>query len=135
LRPSISAQSASFDACVVGICEGEPHDALLQEILEVTEVVGVVKVGLSPKAISALPVLTYSAARRKLLLPADDTGPCTSGAAVDLEKSMVCLEEYEDDVDVTCLPCRHLYHPPCIEQWLMKKKVRRRKLRLCRGKG
>jgi hypothetical protein len=111
----------------------------LQEILEVTEVVGVVKVGLSPKAISALPVLRYSAARRKILLPAADSTSGapdgTSGAAVDLEKCMVCLEEYEEDVDVTCLPCHHLYHPPCIEQWLTNKKVLRLRSVLFREGG
>lgn len=93
----------------------------MQEILEVTEVVGVVNVGLSPEAISALPVLKYSAARRKLRLPAADGA---SGAAVGLEKCVVCLEEYDEDVDVTCLPCCHLYHPTCIDQWLTNKKVR-----------
>lgn len=30
----------------------------------------------------------------------------------------VCLEQFKDGESVKELPCRHLYHPTCIEKWL-----------------
>ncbi|KAI8914723.1 hypothetical protein DFJ77DRAFT_463072 [Powellomyces hirtus] len=30
----------------------------------------------------------------------------------------VCQDEYTEGETVTALPCKHLFHPPCIENWL-----------------
>lgn len=35
----------------------------------------------------------------------------------------VCRLEYEAGEEVLVLPCKHFYHPECIEQWLKQKKV------------
>jgi len=30
----------------------------------------------------------------------------------------ICLEEFREAAVVRCLPCRHIYHKHCIDQWL-----------------
>ena len=32
----------------------------------------------------------------------------------------MCLMEFEDGEDIVRLSCRHMYHPPCIQQWLQR---------------
>ena len=32
----------------------------------------------------------------------------------------ICQSEYEDDTEVLCLPCTHLFHESCINNWLDK---------------
>lgn len=33
-------------------------------------------------------------------------------------KCLICLEEFGDGDDVMTLPCLHIYHKKCVEQWL-----------------
>ena len=35
----------------------------------------------------------------------------------------MCRVEYEDEDEVSVLPCKHIYHVDCIAQWLLHKKV------------
>ncbi|KAG2675691.1 hypothetical protein I3760_12G016900 [Carya illinoinensis] len=35
------------------------------------------------------------------------------------ENCMVCLADYEDGVEVTRMPCSHLFHGDCIVKWLL----------------
>ena len=37
----------------------------------------------------------------------------------------MCRMEFEPGEDRRLLPCSHMYHPPCIAQWLHINKVRR----------
>ena len=30
----------------------------------------------------------------------------------------ICLEQFKDDEDVIILPCRHGFHPDCLDPWL-----------------
>lgn len=50
--------------------------------------------------------------RIKLSTPDDD---CT-------EKCTICLSEFEDNEDVRRLPCMHLFHVECVDQWLTTNK-------------
>ena len=36
----------------------------------------------------------------------------------------ICLIEFEEDEDVRNLPCHHLFHVPCVDEWLKRNTVR-----------
>lgn len=38
------------------------------------------------------------------------------------EKCTICLSEFEDGEDVRRLPCMHLFHIECVDQWLVTNK-------------
>jgi len=38
------------------------------------------------------------------------------------EKCTICLSEFEDSEDVRRLPCMHLFHVECVDQWLSSNK-------------
>lgn len=38
------------------------------------------------------------------------------------EKCTICLSEFEDNEDVRRLPCMHLFHIECVDQWLATNK-------------
>jgi len=40
----------------------------------------------------------------------------------DVEKCTICLSDFEDDECVRRLPCMHLYHIDCVDQWLATNK-------------
>jgi hypothetical protein len=45
----------------------------------------------------------------------------TSGRLIDdlhNDACAICLDDFEEDMDVRLLPCRHGFHPPCIDPWL-----------------
>ena len=35
---------------------------------------------------------------------------------------IICMEEFEKNEKVTLLPCDHIFHSNCIEQWLLKQR-------------
>lgn len=35
---------------------------------------------------------------------------------------VICAEKFTEDDEVKDLPCKHLFHPSCIDKWLEKKK-------------
>ena len=39
------------------------------------------------------------------------------------KKCVICLEEFKNKEKVTALPCIHLFHTPCIKDWLKKQKI------------
>jgi len=38
------------------------------------------------------------------------------------DKCTICLSEFEEDEDVRRLPCMHLFHIECVDQWLHQNK-------------
>ena len=38
------------------------------------------------------------------------------------DKCTICLSEFEDSEDVRRLPCMHLFHTACVDQWLSSNK-------------
>jgi len=37
-----------------------------------------------------------------------------------VEKCLICLDEYEAEEQVQILACKHMFHKPCVDQWLVK---------------
>lgn len=69
------------------------------------------------------------------------TSPSTEGtneAAVRVERDEVetecalCLEDYEIGVEVSKLPCGHMFHSECIRKWLLSTPFRARSCPKCR---
>lgn len=46
----------------------------------------------------------------------------TSETDEDSEKCTICLSQFEVDNDVRRLPCMHLFHRDCVDQWLVTSK-------------
>ncbi|KAG5680682.1 hypothetical protein PVAND_010176 [Polypedilum vanderplanki] len=46
----------------------------------------------------------------------------TSETDEDSEKCTICLSQFEIDNDVRRLPCMHLFHRDCVDQWLVTSK-------------
>lgn len=36
------------------------------------------------------------------------------------EQCPICITEFENDEDVRRLPCKHLFHPTCVDTWLVQ---------------
>lgn len=35
------------------------------------------------------------------------------------EKCPICIDEFNDEEDLRLLPCKHIFHPQCIDTWLV----------------
>ncbi|XP_059619431.1 uncharacterized protein LOC132263610 isoform X2 [Phlebotomus argentipes] len=46
----------------------------------------------------------------------------TDGDEDNTEKCTICLSQFENDNDVRRLPCMHLFHMDCVDQWLVTNK-------------
>lgn len=63
--------------------------------------------GLETNILESLAVVKYDKEKSKNLDP-------------ELKKCCVCLEEFEDGIDVRFLTCLHRFHKNCVDQWLEK---------------
>jgi len=87
------------------------HEAILARVLAASEQ-DVFRVPPEPVA-TGLDVMALS------LLPVDEwTGP--ANADTEETECQMCLGDYEVKDKVMRLPCLHVYHAQCLEQWLMK---------------
>lgn len=72
-----------------------------EELLELEEKIGVVEKGVSNQQMQSLPVHTLTSKKE--------------------EECSVCQSEYEEGEKLRTLPCFHVYHKDCIDQWLKQK--------------
>lgn len=87
----------------------------------------VVVPGAPRSAIAALREITYRSRPR-----AEATvgvGAAVPGGLVQIEgggadRCVICLCDFEDGEALKELPCRHMYHTPCIATWLSTRRVR-----------
>ena len=61
---------------------------------------------------------TLSHSYKRLLRPGDSSADGDDA----LEKCTICLCEFEENEDVRRLPCMHLFHKGCVDQWLSSNK-------------
>ncbi|UPQ99368.1 RING-type domain-containing protein [Chloropicon primus] len=79
-----------------------PEDFTYEDLTTLGDSVGTVKLGLSQEKLNSMRKVQYSA----------------ESAEYTDEKCAICQVEFEEGEDVLLLPCKHLYHNPCIEPWL-----------------
>uniref|UniRef100_J3MZJ2 RING-type domain-containing protein n=2 Tax=Oryza brachyantha TaxID=4533 RepID=J3MZJ2_ORYBR len=88
--------------------EVDPDEYSYEELVALGEVVGTQNRGLSADILASLPSLTFKA----------------KGAQDgNSEQCVICRVEFEDGESLIALPCKHSYHPECINQWLQINKV------------
>uniref|UniRef100_A0A8C4QIV9 RING-type E3 ubiquitin transferase n=1 Tax=Eptatretus burgeri TaxID=7764 RepID=A0A8C4QIV9_EPTBU len=63
---------------------------------------------------------TYPHKYKKCLITENDGG--TGGVDDNDEKCTICLSIIEEGEDVRRLPCMHLFHQLCVDQWLLTNK-------------
>ncbi|KAL4490259.1 hypothetical protein ABPG72_004298 [Tetrahymena utriculariae] len=83
-----------------------------EEMLELEEKNGKVSRGLSQEIIQQIPVVSFNT-RLKLIS----------------EKCTICISEFENGEKLKQLPCKHIYHPECVDNWLKQEK----KCPVCKG--
>jgi hypothetical protein len=81
-----------------------------EQLLELQERIGHVKVGLTPQQISRLPLITLRTT--SALSTQAAAGACGSSRCV------ICCEDYAIGDALRLLPCRHGFHQQCIDAWL-----------------
>uniref|UniRef100_A0ACD5XUY1 Uncharacterized protein n=1 Tax=Avena sativa TaxID=4498 RepID=A0ACD5XUY1_AVESA len=88
--------------------EVDPDEYSYEELVALGEVVGTESRGLSADTLASLPSVTYK------------TKDMQDG---NTEQCVICRVEFEDGESLVALPCKHSYHPECINQWLQINKV------------
>ncbi|KAL4440787.1 hypothetical protein ABPG74_013768 [Tetrahymena malaccensis] len=83
-----------------------------EEMLELEEKNGKVSRGLPQEIIQQIPVVNYTQ-RLKMIS----------------EKCTICISEFEYGEKLKQLPCKHIYHPECVDNWLKQEK----KCPVCKG--
>eukprot|EP01062_Namystynia_karyoxenos_P003250 TRINITY_DN11148_c0_g2_i1.p1 TRINITY_DN11148_c0_g2~~TRINITY_DN11148_c0_g2_i1.p1 ORF type:complete len:827 (+),score=159.95 TRINITY_DN11148_c0_g2_i1:166-2481(+) len=94
-------------AAGMGIASIDVDNMSYEELLQLEERIGKVNVGLDKRGIEEVTVSYSWVAGLFERIGAQGAQQCT-----------VCLTEYEKDEQVRLLPCQHLYHAECIDQWL-----------------
>lgn len=88
-----------------------PHRPTYEELLSLEERLGHVNRGATQDVIE-MNTLPYK--YKKMKKDGDDND--------HQEKCTICLSEFEIEEDVRRLPCMHLFHIPCVDQWLTTNK-------------
>ncbi|XWS50815.1 hypothetical protein CRYUN_Cryun12cG0121400 [Craigia yunnanensis] len=66
----------------------------------------------TPKLVPATKESIKALQKVKLKVEADGT---IGGST---EECMICMEQLSSEIEVTCMPCSHLFHGNCIEKWV-----------------
>lgn len=99
---------------------------MYEELVQLGEHLGQVNRGASRSTIerNTLPH-KYKLRHQKESDSSEETGEVEGAAKIpddDMEKCTICLSYFEDDEDVRRLPCMHLFHVECVDQWLVTNK-------------
>ena len=82
-----------------------PDSMSYEQLLQLEDNMGNVNKGLSKKQFDKLPFVKY------------DKDKYSKNY-----QCIICMEEFEKNEKVTLLPCDHIFHSNCIEQWLLKQR-------------
>ncbi|CAF2352631.1 unnamed protein product [Brassica napus] len=84
-----------------------------EELLALGDEIGTVSTALSEEALSR-------SLKKSIYQETDETGPISLDKDDDI-KCSICQEEYVDGDEVGTMPCEHMYHVNCVQQWLRMK--------------
>lgn len=84
-----------------------PDAMSYEQLLQLEDKVGHVNKGLTRGQIQLLPLIRFNK-REKIY---KDNCNC-----------IICMEEFKENSELRKLPCDHLFHPECIDQWLLNEK-------------
>ena len=83
-----------------------PDSMSYEQLLNLEDNVGKVNKGLTEQQIDNLPNIKYHQKISK-----------------DIDKCIICMEEFKRREKVKALPCGHIFHHNCIKEWLLKEKT------------
>ncbi|KAH0854049.1 hypothetical protein HID58_092654 [Brassica napus] len=84
-----------------------------EELLALGDEIGTVSTALSEEALSR-------SLKKSIYQETDETGAISLDKDDDI-KCSICQEEYVDGDEVGTMPCEHMYHVSCVQQWLRMK--------------
>lgn len=106
----LEGEDSSSDFGLMEEDEIDPDDLSYEQLIELGEIIGEEKRGLSAEQVSSyLHPVTYEPANGAL------------GARTD--RCVICQVEYGGGEKLVALSCEHPYHSECIGQWLQVKKT------------
>ncbi|EGZ30747.1 hypothetical protein PHYSODRAFT_295425 [Phytophthora sojae] len=76
--------------------------------------------GVTKERLEQLRVTKYCRAERNPQAPTEPLNPAEGGSTENDDVCPICLIEFEDGEDVRNLPCKHIFHVACIDEWLKR---------------
>ncbi|OWZ23418.1 hypothetical protein PHMEG_0001721 [Phytophthora megakarya] len=77
--------------------------------------------GVTKERLDQLRITKYCRAERNPQSPKEQLTPKTDdGTSENEDVCPICLIEFEDGEDVRNLPCKHIFHVACIDEWLKR---------------
>jgi hypothetical protein len=100
-------ENAQIEQNIIDQLCPNPDNMTYEELLALEDKVGSVSKGLTKNQIKKIPVVNFSKFKFKNF----DS------------KCAVCQYDFNEGEKVTKLTCNHLFHAPCVDEWLLKNKV------------
>lgn len=76
--------------------------------------------GVMKERLDQLRITKYNRAERNIEARTKQFQPVSDVSIENEDVCPICLIEFEDDEDVRNLPCKHIFHVACIDEWLKR---------------